>query len=612
MKKYIKYFQRLLQMSLVIIVISSCTKDDDGEKPVVNQRDFSVADYLTAGNNTLAANYNTLYAALEKAGMLSTLESGTFTLLAPTDDAFAAAGIKVDDVSADDLATILNYHLIASEIASDGLSGRIATVNGASVSVSNGVVDGIANATYEIDLSNGALFQLDAVLTPPVGNVLAVLAANSNLTFAAYAFEKSSISLSGTANLTVFAPDNDVMAGAGLDSAGIDAATEAALDATLKYHVVQADLYSSALESQIYETLAGPVTETPGLEVVVDEPIEVDGKEITSANLPATNGVVHVVDGILTRPYFTNESFAGLSGYWGFWYGQGIDSFLASMQRVGLDATYIPAFDGANAATLEAAPYSFIVPTDFTPAGFTGAEIIESNYPVDADLIDILESYIFEGNIDWYANASVGGTVYTSVNGTRIVATLNDDDAYLNGSVIDLFGGEVESLNNGSVMTTMGLITPLSDDDLVTELDSEGYTLFSAAVDALGATATGDYTVFAINDSSFTASYGTDYDTPAEIAADTIPEVTFASILNHIVDGWYFGIDVDERTVDEYTAVNGVVLPFTSVSNGLGIGFLVDPSNAGLTLTAIMALEIETASNGVIHEVDALIDHSPE
>ncbi|MBT8249199.1 MAG: fasciclin domain-containing protein, partial [Acidimicrobiia bacterium] len=70
-----------------------------------------------------AGTFNTLVAAVQAAGLEDTLRSaGPFTVLAPTDDAFAALG--TDTINAlladpDTLADILLYHVISGAVTSD-------------------------------------------------------------------------------------------------------------------------------------------------------------------------------------------------------------------------------------------------------------------------------------------------------------------------------------------------------------------------------------------------------------------------------------------------------------------------------------------------------------
>ena len=129
--------------------------------------------------NAQATGYHaTLVDAVIQAGLLETLQGdGPFTVFAPTDAAFEAAGVDLSTFTTDEdnqtLANILTYHVVAGSVAAadvtDGMTA--ATVNGAELSF--GVADGVVTVndakvtTADVMASNGIIHVIDAVLTPP-------------------------------------------------------------------------------------------------------------------------------------------------------------------------------------------------------------------------------------------------------------------------------------------------------------------------------------------------------------------------------------------------------------------------------------------------------------
>ncbi len=129
-----------------------------------------------------AGSFTTLVAAVQAAGLEETLATGgPFTVLAPTDEAFATAlealGLTADELLADTetLTAILTYHVIDGEVPAstvvtlDGQSAE--TLNGASVDIT---VDGetvmINDATViavDVAADNGIIHVIDTVLLPP-------------------------------------------------------------------------------------------------------------------------------------------------------------------------------------------------------------------------------------------------------------------------------------------------------------------------------------------------------------------------------------------------------------------------------------------------------------
>ncbi len=146
----------------------------------------SIADIVVSSASGETPEFTTLLAAVQAAGLTETLAGeGTFTVFAPTDEAFAAAftalGIEPAALLADTdmLTSILTYHVLGSvAMAADvvGLDGQeVATLNGAPITIS--IVDGkvFLNDTIEvimtdIQASNGVIHVINGVLVPPAAS----------------------------------------------------------------------------------------------------------------------------------------------------------------------------------------------------------------------------------------------------------------------------------------------------------------------------------------------------------------------------------------------------------------------------------------------------------
>ena len=122
--------------------------------------------------------HDSLVAALGTLTWTTLQGPGPFTVFAPTDQAFADAGIDLSNFNTDEekatLTDILLHHVFAGEVASADVSdGMMATmVNGDdvkfSVSSSGTVSVGPAAVTLaDVQASNGIIHVIDAVLLPP-------------------------------------------------------------------------------------------------------------------------------------------------------------------------------------------------------------------------------------------------------------------------------------------------------------------------------------------------------------------------------------------------------------------------------------------------------------
>ena len=125
-------------------------------------------------------NFTTLLTAVEAAGLTETLEGdGPFTVLAPTDEAFAALPEGTVDSLLEDpegaLTDILNLHVISGEAMSTdvvaiGDGGTVDTLGGAvTVNIDGDAVSfGTGEAalvTADVKTDNGVIHIIDGVIT---------------------------------------------------------------------------------------------------------------------------------------------------------------------------------------------------------------------------------------------------------------------------------------------------------------------------------------------------------------------------------------------------------------------------------------------------------------
>jgi uncharacterized surface protein with fasciclin (FAS1) repeats len=122
------------------------------------------------------SDFSTLVAALDKAGLVSTLQgTGPFTVFAPTnaafDDLFTTLGVNgIEDLSAEALEPILLYHVVSASVLSTELTdGPVETVEGSNIFVDtqNGVQINTATvSTADLTAGNGVVHVVDEVLLP--------------------------------------------------------------------------------------------------------------------------------------------------------------------------------------------------------------------------------------------------------------------------------------------------------------------------------------------------------------------------------------------------------------------------------------------------------------
>ncbi len=288
-------------------------------------------------------DFTTLVAAVEAAGLVDTLSSdGPFTVFAPTNEAFEVAlgdlGLTADELLADTdtLTEILTYHVLSGEVdaaTAIGLDGQTAeTVNGAEISINvvdgNVVVNNATVTTADVPASNGIIHVIDAVLLPPhdgaemtdemtdemsgemseesLGSIVDVAVEVGSFTTLVAALQAAELdgTLADDGPFTVFAPTDDAFVAA-LDALGLTSdellADTDTLTAILTYHVID-----GAVPAETVLTLDGQnATTLNGADVSISvdgDAVMVNDATVTTVDVIADNGIIHVIDSVLLPP----------------------------------------------------------------------------------------------------------------------------------------------------------------------------------------------------------------------------------------------------------------------------------------------------------------------
>ena len=98
---------------------------------------------------------------------------GPFTVFAPTDEAFAAAGIDFAALDTEEgketLSDILLFHVYAGTLASSDITEgkKLRMVNGDDATFSLGMIETANITLVDVQTANGVIHVIDTVLTPP-------------------------------------------------------------------------------------------------------------------------------------------------------------------------------------------------------------------------------------------------------------------------------------------------------------------------------------------------------------------------------------------------------------------------------------------------------------
>ena len=275
-------------------------------------------DIPTNAQNT--GIHDSLVAALVHADLVTALQGdGPFTVFAPTDDAFAAAGIDLTNFDTDEenatLVDILTYHVYAGSVeaaqVTDGMTATMLNGDDATFTVTNeSVMIGDATVTMaDVMASNGIIHVIDKVLMPPadlvdIPTVAQGTGIHDSLVAAVIQAELLS-TLQGEGPFTVFAPTDDAFAAAGVDLAALDNDEgKAALTNILLYHVVSGTVPSSA----VTDGLVAAAVNGDDLTFTVGDGVVVNDANVILADVMASNGIIHVIDKVLIPPVPVTEA----------------------------------------------------------------------------------------------------------------------------------------------------------------------------------------------------------------------------------------------------------------------------------------------------------------
>ncbi len=544
----------------------------------------SIADIVIASDD-----FDTLEDAVVAAGLAGTLGSaGPFTVFAPTDDAFANLPEgALDELLADTdaLTAVLTYHAIGGEVDSAAVVGlsEATTLNGATISIE--VVDGdvILNGSAKVTMvdimaDNGIIHVIDTVLLPPAPAMdtitdIVVGSDDFDTLEAAVVAADLADTLAGDGPFTVFAPTDaafDALPEGALDGLLADAD---ALTDVLTYHVVSGEVDAATVVGLTEATALNG--DTISIEVVDGDVILNGNVKVTTVDIMAANGIIHVIDAVLMPPVPSNTITDIVVG------NDDFDTLEAAVVAAGLAETL--AGDG---------PFTVFAPTDAAfealPDGALDALLADT----DA-LTDVLTYHVVAGEVD--AATVVGLSDATALNGDTISIEVVDGDVFLNGTtkvtVVDVMA------DNGIIHIIDAVLMPPTNTITDIVVGNPDFSTLETAVLAadLAETLAGDgpFTVFAPTDEAFAALPDGVLD---GLLAD-IPALT--DILTyHVVSG-----SVDAATV--------VTLPRATALNNVDVDIKIVGGAVMLNDTVMVTTTDIAADNGIIHVIDAVLTPPP-
>jgi transforming growth factor-beta-induced protein len=256
-------------------------------------------------------NFTKFIGALNTTGLTETLNgSGPYTVFAPTDTAFAAMNqTALNNLTKDNasLAKVLRYHVVPGKITASQLTNNLTlkTLEGQDLVIIENQTGTYVNnakiAANGTEVSNGMLYAIDKVLVPQT--IVETLNNTSSLSKFTTAVMKANLtdSLNGTGPFTVFAPSDSAFAKADQTELNrlMSSNDTTNLTKMLTYHVVPYNVViGNGTNSSLLKTVEGSFL----VMTVHASGVFINDAKVLTADIVCSNGVVHIIDKVLTTP----------------------------------------------------------------------------------------------------------------------------------------------------------------------------------------------------------------------------------------------------------------------------------------------------------------------
>ena len=203
------------------------------------------------------------------------------------------------------------------------------------------------------------------------GTIAEIASQNPNLSTLVSALNKTGLTttFNSAGDYTVFAPTNDKFQAflSANGFANLDAVPVALLTEVLKNHVLTGSFYSSELSTGYVKTLAkGSASSTNTLSMFIEVGTTVklnggaanNGASVVTADIEASNGVIHIVDHVIGLPTVVNHAIANpnFTSLVGALTSEGQPDFVGILSGAGPFTVFAPNNEAFTALNTELAP----------------------------------------------------------------------------------------------------------------------------------------------------------------------------------------------------------------------------------------------------------------
>jgi uncharacterized surface protein with fasciclin (FAS1) repeats len=429
-----------------------------------------------------AGGFETLVATLQATGLDAVLADDTqsFTVFAPTDDAFAMIDPETIDLlleNTDILSEILLQHVVSGEVDSVTaytLNGSTAptvaevdipvAINTESDTLTFG---GASVEVTDIYTTNGIIHVIDTVviadvaLPTPAASIVDVAVANGSFTTLVAALQATGLDTvldDADGTFTVFAPTDDAFALLGQDTIDALLADTDTLTDILLYHVISDAEILADTAITVAQSADNKVAMTNGKQVALslpDSTLYVNKAAVSLTDVMADNGVIHVIDQVISVPPTKTDSTQTIVDI-----AVGNDDF----------STLVAALTAADLVTTlsdEDATFTVFAPTN---AAFDKVEdtALDGLLADTAALTDVLLKHVVsDAEIDSVSAFAANGGAVTSIGNDALNVSLVDFTQTSNGDTDEVaYDSANQRLVGGTNSTNPGMTLYVFDSDL--------------------------------------------------------------------------------------------------------------------------------------------------
>ena len=573
------------------LVLTGCDSDDGPVTPEPPEDPTSIADIVADSDD-----FATLLEALQAAGLDGALadEDASFTVFAPNEAAFGPIAVDVLVGQEEALTEVLGYHVIPdAEIAAADLQdgeNTVETLSGDELTVEvteEGVfIEGSEVIETDIDAGNGIIHVIDRTLlgNQDLANVAWFVNETGNL-YNQVVDAGLAEAFAGAEDWTVFGPND-----AAFDAADLSGFSDEEIQGILQYHVLAGqttdaasllDLLESEGEVELETAQGEPLT----IALEGDQVVFNDGENGPQATLDAnnldyfaSNGIIHVIDGILLPPSMGEMPEPTIADIVAD--ADDFSTLLAALEEADL----------VNSLADEEATFTVFAPNN---DGFV---------PINTDVLlaqpelgDVLGYHVIPDAEIAAADLNEGDNPVETLSGDELIVTVENGDVFIEGSQV--IETDIEA-DNGIIHVLDRTLLGNQNLSNTAWFVDETFELYNAVVDFGLADAfvnADDWTVFGPNNATFEEADLSGF------SEEEIQEILqYHVFADDIVDSGSLLALLDENDGEiEIETAQGEDL--TIALDGEQVVFNEDQATLDVA-------ELDYfASNGIIHVIDGLL-----